>query len=126
MNLINKIILDMVILMIERIWDNLEKVVDKNNPYTLCFKYDDENIFYIEPVFLLKLSGIQQFANERFMDVIEEMKRIVFKNHKVVFIGEEDEEITQVDDAIYLTIQDVCNPIHVFVEDKSRGSDYGD
>ena len=126
MDLINKIILDMVILMIERIWDNLEKVVDKNNPYTLCFKYDDENIFYVEPVFLLKLSGIQQFANERFMDVIEEMKRIVFKNHKVVFIGEEDEEITQVDDAIYLTIQDVCNLIHVFVEDKSRGSDYGD
>ena len=58
MDLINKIILDMVILMIERIWDNLEKVVDKNNPYTLCFKYDDENIFYVEPVFLLKLSDI--------------------------------------------------------------------
>ena len=45
----------------------------------------------------------------------------------VVFVGEEDYEITKdVEGAIYLTIQDVCDPLLIFVEDKSRGSDYGD
>lgn len=112
--------------MIERIWGSLERFVDKKNPYTYAFKYDEDNLFYVEPVFLLKLSGIEQFASDKFDLVVEEMKRIVLKNHKVVFIGEEDEEFTQVDGAIYLTIQDVCNPIKVYVEDKSRGSDYGD
>ena len=54
------------------------------------------------------------------------MERIVHKYHLVVFINDEDEEISEVEDAVYLTIQDVCNPLQIFVEDKSRGSDYGD
>ena len=80
----------------------------------------------MEPVFLLKLEGIKQFVEESFLEVISEMERLVKRNHLVVFVGEEEEEITKVEGAIYLTIQDVCNPLQVYVEDKSRGSDYGD
>jgi hypothetical protein len=54
------------------------------------------------------------------------MERLVKKNKLVVFVGDEENEITEVEGAIYLTIQDVCNPIKVYMEDKSRGSDYGD
>ena len=54
------------------------------------------------------------------------MERVVHKYHLVVFINDEDEEISDVEGATYLTIQDICNPLQIFVEDKSRGSDYGD
>ena len=54
------------------------------------------------------------------------MERIVKRNHLVVFIGDDDEEITDVNGAIYLTVQDITNPLQIYVEDKSRGSDYGD
>ena len=108
------------------IWNDLKKVVDPNNPYTPCYEYENGERFYVEPVFLLQLEGVKQFVTERFDDVILEMERLVKKNKLVVFIGEEDNEITEVENAIYLTVQDVCNPIRVYVEDKSRGSDYGD
>ncbi len=112
--------------MIEKLLENAKKEKDSNNPYTDCYCLKNGDKFYIEPVFLLKLSGMKQFASERFDDIIDEMKRLVEKNHLIVFVGDDDEEITNVEGAIYLTIQDVCNPIKVYVEDKSRGSDYGD
>ena len=108
------------------LWNNLEKVIDSKNPYSYCYMYPSGEKFYVEPVFLLKLDGIKQFVTERFDEVIKEMERLVKRNHLVVFVGEEDDEFTEVEGAIYLTIQDVCNPLQVYVEDKSRGSDYGD
>lgn len=108
------------------LWNELKRVEDKNNPYTPCYEYETKERFYVEPVFLLQLDGVKQFVNERFFDVINEMERLVKKNKLVVFVGDEENEITEVEGAIYLTIQDVCNPIKVYMEDKSRGSDYGD
>lgn len=107
-------------------WKHLELVEDKRNPYSACYRYPNGDIFYVEPVYYLKLEGMKQFASERFDEIIQEMERLVKKNHIVVFVGEEDEEFTEVEGAIYLTIQDIANPLKIYVEDKSRGSDYGD
>ena len=38
----------------------------------------------------------------------------------------EDEPITKNDAAIVLTIYDILNTLHIYVDNKSRGSDYGD
>ena len=38
----------------------------------------------------------------------------------------EDEPLTKNKDAIFLTIYDILNKLQIYVEDKSRGSDYGD
>ena len=55
------------------------------------------------------------------------MIEIVRKNKKVVFVGNFENPQTEVDDDyIFLEITDVTDPLRVFVEDKSRGSDYGD
>lgn len=108
------------------LWGHLKKIQDNKNPYTYCYQYDNGDTFYVEPVFILKLSGMKQFVPDRFNEIINEMERLVKKNHLIVFIGDEDQEITDVEGAIYLTIQDVCNPLKIYVEDKSRGSDYGD
>lgn len=107
-------------------WKSIDFSIDPANPFTSKFTLDSGDIFYVEPVFHLELQGFKQRYPERINDILLEMERITRKNHLVVFIGEEDNEITTVEGAIYLTIQDVTNPLQIFVEDKSRGSDYGD
>lgn len=107
-------------------WKDLAREIDKNNPYSDLFIYPNGDKFYIEPVFYLKLNNFKMHYLENYNDVLKEMERLVKRNHLVVFIGDDDEEITEVPNAIYLTIQDVTNPLGLFVEDKSRGSDYGD
>ena len=108
-------------------WQELPMDYDEKNPYTQRFTYPSGDIFYVEPVFHLKLQGFKMQRPESIDTILLEMERIVKQNHVVVFVGEEDYEITKdVEGAIYLTIQDVCNPLLIFVEDKSRGSDYGD
>jgi hypothetical protein len=107
-------------------WKDLAYSIDEKNPYCAKFTYPTGDVFYIEPVFHLQMEGLKQRREDRIPDLLKEMERIVKKNHLVVFVGDEDDYISEVPGAIYLTIQDVCNPIHIFVEDKSRGSDYGD
>ena len=107
-------------------WENLKHIKDEFNPYSDKFEYPNGDIFYVEPVFYLKLQSFKNLYENRYQEILDEMEKIVKKNHLVVFINDEDEEITSVDNAIYLTIQDVTNPLLIFVEDKSRGSDYGD
>ena len=107
-------------------WKELQFEVEKTNSFTAKFIYPNGDTFYVEPVYYYKLRSLYQHHSDRFNEILLEMERIVHKYHKVVFINDEDEEITEVDGAVYLTIQDVCDPLQIFVEDKSRGSDYGD
>ena len=48
------------------------------------------------------------------------------KNEKVVFVGNFEYPQTEVEGYIFLEVTDVTDPLQIFVEDKSRGSDYGD
>ena len=107
-------------------WKHLKYEVEEKNPYSAKFIYPNGDIFYVEPVFHMKLMGFYQHNEIIVEEILMEMERLVKKYHKVVFNNDDDEEITEVEDAVYLTIQDVCNPLEIFVEDKSRGSDYGD
>ena len=108
-------------------WQDLKMDFDEINPYTQRFTYPNGDVFYVEPVFHLKLQGFKLQRPESFQTILLQMEKIVKENHVVVFVGEEDFEITKdVEGAIYLTIQDVCDPLLIFLEDKSRGSDYGD
>ena len=92
-------------------WQELPMDYDEKNPYTQRFTYPNGDIFYVEPVFHLKLQGFKMQRPESIDTILLEMERIVKQNHVVVFVGEEDYEITKdVEGAIYLTIQDVCDP----------------
>ena len=61
-----------------------------------------------------------------FPGTIEKMEELVKKNKKIVFTGNFDSPLTDVDNYIYLEITDVTDLLHIYAEDKSRGSDYGD
>ena len=59
------------------------------------------------------------------------MEKLVRKNKKVIFSGldeeYEDEPATKgAEDYIILTLFDILDMLGIYVENKSRGSDYGD
>ncbi len=107
-------------------WSDRNILIDLRNRFATCYQNDDGSIFYIEPQFYTYLQGYKDLRPERYDDILKEMDKIVRKNRKVVFVGQEDNPIVVCEGAIYLTAIDVANRIQVLVEDKSRGSDYGD
>ncbi len=111
-------------------WNNLKCLKDEANPFSKLFEYEDGSRFYIEPMFYSYLMQTFIHYENRIKDILEEMEKIVRKNRLVIFTGmdeEIDEEpLTKNEDAIILTIYDVLNRLNIFIDNKSRGSDYGD
>ena len=107
-------------------WKNLKKSQDPNNPFCTIYSYPDGETFYIEPVFYTQLMGFKDHYPEKYHLIIAKMEELVKKNKKIVFTGNFDNPLTEIDNFIYLEITDVTDPLQIFAEDKSRGSDYGD
>lgn len=108
-------------------WNHLERIIDSKNPFSSLYKYDDGSMFYVEPVFYTQLEEFGKHHEQAVKLILEEMERVVHKNKLVVFTGEFESPLTKnVENAIYLEIFDITDKLQIFVEDKSRGSDYGD
>ena len=82
--------------------------------------------FFIEPAFYTQLMSLKEIYPNEYPKVFEEMKRQVVAKKLVSFVYDFENPFFPVDGSVYLEITDITNPIHVFFEDKSRGSDYGD
>lgn len=111
-------------------FENLKQIEDKKNPFCVLYEYDTGDRFYIEPLFYMYLQNFKiQFPRE-YDTVLAEMERIVKRNHKVIFTGMdeefEDEPATKAEDYIVLTLFDITDKLGIYIENKSRGSDYGD
>lgn len=108
-------------------FEKLKIVKDDKNPFCHHYFLDSGEDFYIEPVFYTQLQGFKdRHDSNTYQRIINHMIEIVLKNKKVVFVGNFEYPQTEVDGYIFLEITDVTNPLQIFVEDKSRGSDYGD
>lgn len=104
-----------------------QEVKDKNNPFSNHYVLDSGEDFYIEPAFYTQLKGfLDRHNQETYQKIITRMIEIVKKNKKVVFVGNFEYPQTEVEGYIFLEITDITDPLKIFVEDKSRGSDYGD
>ena len=101
--------------------------IDKENPFSNLYYLDSGECFYVEPVFYTHLRGFKDLREKEFPRIIERMIEVVKKNKKVIFTGNfECPQTLTSDDFIILEINDITDPLQIFVEDKSRGSDYGD
>lgn len=107
-------------------FEHLKQLEDKSNPFTNLYELESGDRFYIEPVFYTQLKGFKDYQGERYDEIINKIIDLVKQNHRVVFTGNYDCPLTNVDGYIYLEITDVTDPLRIFAEDKSRGSDYGD
>ena len=107
-------------------FQDLKELKDDNNPFSTLYQLDSGELFYIEPVFYTMLKGFKDHHPDKIPLIVGEMLRVVKQNKKVVFTGNYDCPLTNVEGFIYLEINDITDPLKIFVEDKSRGSDYGD
>ena len=113
--------------MILKEFSHLKQIKDDKNPFAYVYQIDDDTIFYIEPVFYNQLKGFEDHYPERVNEIVEAIINTAKKNKHVVYVGTFEFPQTEVDDSyIFLEITDITDPLKIFVEDKSRGSDYGD
>ena len=100
----------------------------KNEEYPFATKYSFEDcIFYIEPMFISQLEGMKKLRKDEFSKFWNGFLDTIRKYKKVVFVYDyENPYIKDLEGFIYREITDISDPLHIFVEDKSRGSDYGD
>lgn len=99
---------------------------DKDNPFTPHFIIEDGIDFFVEPVVFTQLAGFKERHPDKYHLIIEEVKNTVKRLKKVIFVGDFENYFTEKDGYTYLELIDITNKLQIFVEDKSRGSDYGD
>ena len=107
-------------------WSKLDIVKDDNNPFTPMYVYPSGEMFFVEPAFYTQFSYLIKLHEDRIQDILDEMEKMVKKEKKVIFCHDYEHPLIIKDGFIYLEIEDITNPLKIFVEDKSRGSDYGD
>jgi hypothetical protein len=99
---------------------------DPANPFTPHFIIDDEHDFYVEPVVFTQLQGFKERHPDKYDLIVQSMIDRVMSNRKVIYVADFENYFTEKEGYIYLELLDITDPLQIFVEDKSRGSDYGD
>ncbi|MEG0034134.1 MAG: hypothetical protein RR342_03330 [Bacilli bacterium] len=107
-------------------FNSFKQVVDLDNPLIKKFIVDNECSFYIEPIFYTQLQAMFAHHKKSIDRIIDKMMQLVKTNKKVIFTGDFEAPALDVEGYVFKEITDVTDPLMIFVEDKSRGSDYGD
>ena len=107
-------------------WKHLKKNPDSHSSLCPGYIIDKDSRFIMEPEFYTQLENIKPLYPNRFNEIINAINNCVKKNKRVYFTTEIEAPFIFLNNYIYLEITDILNPLHIFVEDKSRGSDYGD
>ena len=105
-------------------FNDLEELFDSK--FVRGFAFPTGEKFYMEPAFYTQLMYLEQINPNDFPKVIEQIKKITKERKLVSFVYDYENPFYPVEGSIYLEMTDVTDPIKVFYEDKSRGSDYGD
>lgn len=108
-------------------FENLEEIKDKDNPFTNAYKLKDGSIFYVEPAFYTQLSNFKEsYKEEDYKRIVDTMIKLASERKKVIYTYDFENPFTKKDGYIYLEFIDICDYLNIAIEDKSRGSDYGD
>lgn len=107
-------------------FSEFNEVLLGNTSLVKSFSLKDGESFFIEPSFYSQLMSLKEIYPNDFSKVIEQMIKLVKERKHVGFVYDFEHPFLQLDGFIYLEITDVTDPIQVYFEDKSRGSDYGD
>lgn len=107
-------------------WADRQLMIDLRNKIAKCYKNKDGSIFYVEPGFYKAIEALKNIYPDRIDDVLRKMDELTSSNKKVVYVSDPDDPLVIVEKAKYITIFDLTDSIGLLLEDKSRGSDYGD
>ena len=99
---------------------------DPVNHLVHLYENDDGDLFYVEPGFYDGLLGFKEKRAEDFDRIMATLDAMVRKEHRIIFTADFENPWIEREGFIYREIFDITDPLGIFVEDKSRGSDYGD
>ena len=105
-------------------WENLKELHDQI--LIVGYEFPTGEKFYIEGGFYTQLQGIKERYPNEYGKVIAQMEKVCKSNKKVIFCVDFENPFLDLPGYILHEITDVTDPIKVYYEDKSRGSDYGD
>ena len=111
--------------MIDKDFEMFTKLENKEFPFASKFGYQD-CVFYVEPQFFAQLQGMKILRKDVFPKFWQGFLNTIKENKKVVFTSDYENSYVDLEGFIYREITDISDPLQIFVEDKSRGSDYGD
>lgn len=107
-------------------FEQYKLIEDKDSWMINHYQTSNGNDFYVEPGFYYGLQGMKEKKEEDFPRIMEAIDKTVMENGHVIFTGNYETPFFDKEGYIYREITDITDPLCVFVEDKSRGSDYGD
>lgn len=107
-------------------WKNCKKNLDSGSELCPGYYLDEESKFIMEPAFYTQLKNLEPLYPDKFNLVIETINKVVKEKKKVFFTLDYESPFIELEGYIYLEIEDILDSLKIFVEDKSRGSDYGD
>lgn len=108
-------------------WNNLKQVNDPNNPFTPCFVLPSGEEFYVEPSFYTQLTNFKEiYSIDDYHRIIQRMNELVIERKKVIFTYDFESPFIHKEGFIYLEFLDITDSLKIMIDDKSRGSDYGD
>lgn len=107
-------------------FEKYEQFVDPENPLCNAYKTADGHLFYVEPGFYFMLQGFAEKGEERVEEIYRAIYDLIDKNPKIVFCGNYESPFMIKEGFVYKEINDITDPLEIYFEDRSRGSDYGD
>ena len=107
-------------------FDKYISIKDEKNHLVHFYEDEEGNRFYVEPGFYDGLIGFKEKREERFPEIMVALDETVKKLHRVIFTADFENPWISREGFLYREIHDLTDPLQIFVEDKSRGSDYGD
>ena len=107
-------------------FEKYTRIVDKENPFCNAYIDEEGHMFYVEPWFYGGLIGFKEKRADRYNEILNAIYNIIANNQRVIFTGDFSSPFIVKDNFIYREIADISDPLGIYVEDKSRGSDYGD
>ena len=105
---------------------DLREEIDPEYPFIPHYVLNDGSDFYIDPIFYTQMQGFKERHKDKYQLIVDSLLERVRKNRKVIFVGDFETNVFEKDGYIILEITDITDSLQIFVEDKSRGSDYGD
>ena len=108
-------------------FSHLERIEDENNKFCPGFRLPTGEIFFIEPAFYTQLTNFKTLYNETdFNRICKKMIELAKERKHIIYAYDFENPFMQKDGYIYLEFIDICDLLKIQIEDKSRGSDYGD
>ncbi len=107
-------------------FNHLKLIKDSKVPFCNVYELEDGERLIIEPLFYTQLEGMKRLHESKMDIIIDAIINEARKHKNVIFTADYDDPYVDLPGYVYREMNDITDPLLIFVEDKSRGSDYGD